>query len=332
MRWFGRPLLHFVLIGGLLYAGRGWLDGRSAPRAGIVVTERALERLRAEFAARTGAEPTPAEEEAIVAAAIDEELLYREARALGLDRNDRSIRHYLADKVRFLGDESGADDAALARQAIDWGLDRGDLVVRRMLIDKMRLVASRAAVDGEASEGELEAFLARHADRYRQPARVSITQVFFRGTEGEIRSRAGDVRRRLERAPLREEEIAALGDPFPLGARFRARTESDLAKLFGPAFAARVMRLEVGVWSEEIASPLGLHLVRVDEQRPALLPALREVRSRVALAVAEERRSNRLREFLDRLRSETPLRVVRADGSGSSGAEIALQAAERVTE
>jgi hypothetical protein len=338
MHWTRRPVVHFVLIGGLLFAGRGWWHERTTPPeprvpAPIFLTAEKVERLRAEFAAKTGAMPIPAEERALIEAEIDDELLYREAIALGLDRNDRSIRHYLAENLRFVLDGAeAADEAALERQAIDWGLDRTDRVVRRMLIDKMRLLATRATGDGEPSEDDLEVYLARNAERYRKPARVSLTHVFFSAAIEQASSRARDARRRLESRLSGAAQAMNLGDPFPLGARFTAKSERDLAKLFGAEFAARVMRLETGVWSEEIASPFGLHLVRVDEKRSASLPSLAEVRSRVALAVEAERRRGRLNELLGRLRAITPVQIAGAGRPASGGVQLARQAAERIAE
>lgn len=98
--------------------------------------------MRAAFTRETGTTPTPDDERALLRREIDAELLYREALALRLDRNDRSIRWQLVKKMSFFeGVEASPDDDALDRMARDPGFDRDDPVIRRMLVEKVRLLA-----------------------------------------------------------------------------------------------------------------------------------------------------------------------------------------------
>ena len=46
--------------------------------------------------------PTPAELEGLIEAHIREEVLYREARALGLEQDDTIVRRRMAQKMEFL--------------------------------------------------------------------------------------------------------------------------------------------------------------------------------------------------------------------------------------
>src|SRR3989304_6172287 len=102
MRWLRAPLLHFLALGALLYAldGRGQRPEASpAPRVSreIVVTADQVRQLREDYARETGPPVTAADEAALVARAVDEELLYREALARGLDRGDRSVAWRLVE-------------------------------------------------------------------------------------------------------------------------------------------------------------------------------------------------------------------------------------------
>src|SRR5207247_1982095 len=89
MRWLRAPLVHFVAGGAVLF----WLvhvrpQHRTSP---IVLTAGDVDRLRVDYTRETGLEPTTADEAALVDKALQEELLFREALARGLDRNDRSL-------------------------------------------------------------------------------------------------------------------------------------------------------------------------------------------------------------------------------------------------
>src|SRR5438132_13989200 len=109
MRRIGPPALHFLVIGVALLT----LERVAVPRrrpgpplsvAAPLLTPDRLAQLRADFTRQGGLPPTPSEEQALAAQAIDDEILYREALVRGLDRNDRSVRYRLAEKMRFLAD------------------------------------------------------------------------------------------------------------------------------------------------------------------------------------------------------------------------------------
>ncbi|APR82440.1 Hypothetical protein A7982_07789 [Minicystis rosea] len=139
-RYLREPLVHFAVIGGALFA----LHAAVAPPprdAAIVVSADFIAGLREEHRARTGQWPTAEEERALVDRFIDEEVLYREAVSLGLDRGDPIVRRRLAQKMVFV-----AEDGAAAR---------------------------------EPSDADLQAYLVQHQGRYREPARLSFRHVFL---------------------------------------------------------------------------------------------------------------------------------------------------------
>ncbi len=69
------------------------------------------------------------------------------------------------------------------------------------------------------------------------------------------------------------------------------------------------MALDPGGWSGPHESAYGYHLVRVLEKRPARLPALESVRSRLAMALREELRDARMQRMMRRLRERYDVRV-----------------------
>ncbi|HZR81106.1 MAG TPA: peptidylprolyl isomerase [Candidatus Binatia bacterium] len=136
------PLLHFALLGGLVFAAQAWLGPVASSRR-IVVDESMRRALRQEHVRRTGSAPTADDERALVERYVDDEVLVREALRLGLDR--------------------------------------GDVIVRRRLVQKMEFLAEEAEPIPEPTDEELARFLERHAERYGIPARVALTHVFVSG-------------------------------------------------------------------------------------------------------------------------------------------------------
>src|SRR5215813_14973483 len=106
-RWLRAPLLHFVVGGAALFGVVRMYDRPAV--APVYVSADDVSRLRLDYTRESGLEPTAADEAALVDKAIDEELLFREALARGLDRHDASVRNWLVEQMRVLSDDAGDD-------------------------------------------------------------------------------------------------------------------------------------------------------------------------------------------------------------------------------
>jgi hypothetical protein len=330
-RWLRTPALHFTALGAALFG----IDTlvfppepvaqRSAVRPSIVITAGQIEELRADFARQTGAPPAPAEEAALIDEAIDNELLYQEALARGLDRGDRSIRYRLIEKMHFLKQDTDLDpdlnDDALYREALEIGLDRDDAVIRRILTKKMRLLAGRWAAAGDASEEEVQQYFEAHRDRYRQPKRVSLSHVFLRRDRPRNAANvdAGRLLGEIQSAALGADGAIDRGDAFALGHHFRSKSQRDLEKTFGPDFAAAVIAASPGGWIGPVPSPYGEHLVWITDVEPEGVADFASVRKQVEQSLRTERREAGFRQALEQLRLRYEVHVERATSGSRAG-------------
>jgi peptidyl-prolyl cis-trans isomerase C len=250
VRVLREPLTHFFLLGALLFLLHAALQEKSgpgapAPRSRVVrLTGADLQTLRATHAASWKREPSAAELADLAASHLSEEILFREAASLGLDD--------------------------------------GDEVVRRRLIEKMTVLSRPQAAAGEPSEAQLRAWYQAYRHRFRQPARLGFEQIFF---DPKLRKDARAVATSalaglVGRGPA-EPAPAGLGDSFALPSRMSDRTDTQVAHLFGPAFAQALLAAPVGTWSGPVASNFGLHLVRVDRRDPERVPSFEEARRHV---------------------------------------------------
>lgn len=123
------PLLHFFLLGGLIFAVYYALNPSpdTGPADEITVSEAQAEVLADKFRAVWGRPPTEAELTQLMANWVTEEAFVREAEALGLDRGDAVIRQRLNQKMQFLIETGAAaltpDDAEL-QAYLDENADR----------------------------------------------------------------------------------------------------------------------------------------------------------------------------------------------------------------
>ncbi len=273
-RLLREPLVHFLLLGALLFGIYQWFGGPDANAAGgeIVVTGGRIRNLTDSFTRTWQRPPTVDELNALVEDYIREEVLYREGIALGLDRDDTIIRRRLRQKLEFL-----SEDAANAAGPTDT---------------------------------ELAEFLARNADAYRAESRLTFSQVFL---DPSMRGKAleADATALLDALRSRGHELdpATLGDSRMLDSRYESATEDDIARLFGAEFEAVLHSQPVGEWVGPLKSGYGAHLVRIDARVPGRAATLEEVRDAVARDWSAARRQQLLDEQYRQLRSRYQVRI-----------------------
>jgi hypothetical protein len=270
-RLLREPLVHFVVLGALIFALAEWRATDRGDDAVILLGPEELAGLRADHERRTGRPPTPEDERILIDRFVDDEMLYREALALGLDR--------------------------------------GDVIVRRRLLQKMEFLLDARADLEPPGVDDLRALRDAHPERYRTPPRVDLEHVFVDATrQGADAPRAAA---EIAAALAAGADPAGLGDPFLRGRTLRARSREDLAEIFGATFAATVETLATGAWSGPVESSYGLHLVRVLGRVPARLPDVDEIEGPLRLDWLEARRAEVRREALADLRRRYTVRVSR---------------------
>jgi hypothetical protein len=238
------------------------------------------------------------------AGASDDEMLYRAAIDLGVDRDDRAVRGRLARLATFVG-EDATGEAALVEEARRLGLARNDLVVRRHLALVMRLAAGRLDAADLPTETDERAYLAAHETELATPARVRFTHVYLgRARHGDaVDARADALLAELRRDAVPSERGPAYGDPFPIGSTVGPLSDAAADRQFGPGFAAALASATPGTWSGPIRSSYGLHVVWVHERLPATMPSLEAVHGRVVHRLLRERQDARTRARIAALRA-----------------------------
>lgn len=327
------PLTRFLLLGALLWCaelGIGQIGLGSIGRPEIVITSAERLRLRDEWARLHGGWPSGDEERGLIDKAVEEEVLYSEALARGLDRDNPSVRARLIAIMKFLGAAGDSDDEALYRQALALNLEASEPAIRRHLVLQMRLLASLPAEHKPITDADLEDLFRRKTDLFREPARFSFTQIFFskRQRGGEAEADARRLLSQLQARPAASDPGEENGDPFPVGRRFTRANEPALESSFGASFRATLARAPLGVWTGPIPSVFGWHLVRVDERLPAALTTFEVARPRLREMLRRERAEARYAEYFQRLRARYVVRV--EDAAESSLPQAPVPAFEQL--
>ena len=246
------PLLHFLVLGGALFAVSYWRggSGEAGPEP-IRISAAQVEQLRQSALLFSGGEPSREELAALVEPYIRDEVMYREALALGLDVNDDEVRTRLIEKMRYLTEDLADPEPA--------------------------------------SEDELRAFFDARPELFLIPALVTFDQVYFSPSErGD--ALAADVDAALQ-ALADGADPQGVGDSTPLRLRMDEAPREQVEVLLGAALTDAVFMLEPNVWSGPFESDFGLHLVRVASRSAARQPAFEEVGAAVLEQYAEDQRT-----------------------------------------
>jgi peptidyl-prolyl cis-trans isomerase C len=260
------PLVHFLLIGVLIYGAYGLFEGDSAEEdvRTITVTEGEIRALTDQWTRVWSRPPTESEISGTLRSYVRTRILYREAVAMGLDSNDQVIERRLAQKVELL---------------------------------------SRGLVTPKPPGDEvLASWYAENGEPFREPDTYTITQLFF---DPDRRDDAvTDAESALSQLQILEgmpEDITRYGENSILGRYYSGRDELELRKLFGSGFVDQIVRLEPGSWHGPVLSGYGVHLVYVhDVVKPQAL-ALEDIREKVQEAWMLEQVDELSALFIDEL-------------------------------
>lgn len=151
--WAREPLLHFILLGGVLFAADHWLASRADdPRVIVIGPEVDVQAIKV-FKAARGHEPNAEELYALRRVWLDNEVLYREGVALGLDKGDSSIRERVIFKALSVV------DANVKKPAIDEAGLRAWFEKNRARYDEpARFDFEEAVISGKRSDDVARSF------------------------------------------------------------------------------------------------------------------------------------------------------------------------------
>jgi hypothetical protein len=134
-------MLHFALIGALLFFAYDRLNPGQGAGERIVITQALVDDLSRQHQQRWSRPASEQELAGLVDSYVRDEILYREGVALGLDRDDPVIKRRVRQKLEVVAEEQLARDAP--------------------------------------TDADLAAYLAKHAERFARPGIVSFEQIFF---------------------------------------------------------------------------------------------------------------------------------------------------------
>ena len=294
------PLVHFLVAGAALFAlfaAFGPSERTGSDDTTITIDRRALltfmqYRANAFEPDTFGAaldSMSEAERAALIDAYVEEEVLYREAQALGLEQSDYIIRQRMVQKIRFL---------------------LGDV--------------SAAGTGGTVDEEALADYFTANREAYVVEPSVTFTHVFFdaeRHGDEAAETLARDAIDALNAEGAGFNDATGLGDRFPFLRNYVERTFEYVASHFGTDFAAALSTVSAadddnhnddrggGAWRGPLRSAYGWHAVLVTQRTERAYAALDAVRDQVERDYARVTGDAALRELTASLRERYRVEV-----------------------
>ena len=206
--------------------------------------------------------------------AFNPELAETKLNALSEAEVERLIDDYVREEV-------------LHREAVALGLGEDDYVIRRRLVQKLEFITegfAEASID--ADEASLRRYFDAHKSDYFVEPYVTFAHVFFETESRSIEQARALAEKKLvelNRQATPFSDAPKHGDRFPYHVNYVERTPDYVASHFGASMAEAVFGLEPSdfIWRGPFASPYGVHLVLLITNEPGRDPDLEEIEGRV---------------------------------------------------
>lgn len=276
----GEPLLHFLVLALLLFAGQSVFEGRNeavAPSdSEIVIPAHRVEELRQAYFKDLKQFPSDEELQGLIENDIHEEVLYREARKAGLAESPSVVRHCMASEYT--------------------------------------MIAYQPPLTEDVSDDELRAYFHENADNYRELTTFTFRQVFL--GKGPLDPSLADSIQHLLQQLNDAGEIPGMEEfntPAGLNLDYRDLPQSKIRYLFGREFGEALETLPIGSWSGPLRSKLGLHAVEMTDKTSESLAPFELIRKRVYRDWRSVTLDRAYRTWFQELRAGYTLRI-RDDG------------------
>jgi len=272
-RLAAEPLVQFLVIGALLWAAFSILQShRTRQTTEIVIDQSRIALLVRKYQSEMGTSPTRQQLDALISGYVDEEVLYREAKKIGLDADDEVIRRRLAQKYAFL----------------------------RLDVD-----ASQTP-----TEEQLREFYSSHSGIFMTDSTVSFSHVYFgvgSGGDASAKQRALAVLEKLKSSHARRAPEA--GDRFPLQYDYTNQAALDIRQNFGDApLLEALFQAPLHQWVGPVQSGYGWHLLFVTDRADGTVLPYEVVREEARKKYLSARRERQNSEMFERLRKHYTVR------------------------
>jgi len=263
------PFFQFALLGTLLFIGvTQWEHYKHNASKTIVVDDARVNMMIVNYNQQTGHLPTKQQLDALIDNYILEEITYREALNMGLDKDDEIIRRRLSQKYQFIQTDLDATPAP--------------------------------------AEEDLQQFYATNPVLFQSDATVSFSQIYFsadKSTDSLALQKAKLVLKELQQGTLTR--APEKGDRFPLQYDYADQTKLNIQQNFGDKpILDTLFNGKIKSWLGPVQSGYGWHLLYIMDRTVKTTIPYQDIREEVKLKFLEQTKEIQDKRALDQLRDK----------------------------
>ena len=228
---------------------------------------------------------------------IERRLQIQEAKVRNLDVGDQEVKQAL-------------------KQLIQQGekLDEKDPASMKSVRDQLTLLK---VVDREVRSGvmvadpEMKRYYQEHRDRFALPEEYTLSQIFLKARPSDdladLKAKAREIMTQLKQGESFEDLALHYSDD-PTGSRGGRLGLVRQGELL-PAIERGVSNLVPGGVSDVIESPIGLHIVRLDDKKPKQFRPYEEVRQEIQALVFQQKSEDMFQAWLADLKNKAYIEI-----------------------
>lgn len=197
------------------------------------------------------------------------------------------------------------NDEVLYREALAMGFDRDDTVVRCRMAQKVKFISNGLITIDTPSEKELQSYLDTHTSKYQLAGKITFRHIYFNLAkhDASMETEAEQLLAKLLEFNIGM-SVDSVGDGFLHGTEFINIKEFELNRLLGKEFTQALFEKPVGKWVGPLASSYGLHLIFIESKSRAKTAALEEAKESVLEDWMTEERKKANEAFVKSLREQ----------------------------
>ena len=257
------PLLHFLLLGFLLFALYSIVNKQNDSDNIIMIDDYDMNNIIASWEMQWKRLPTDEELKSLVDQNIKQEIFYQEAIKMKLDHNDEIIKRRLAQKMEFLSND--------------------------------------LATINEPTDKELKRFYDAHFEDYLTPYLYSFYQIICKqDNRTDPKNDAEQILSKYSNASF--EEMKNKGDVLPFPYYFENIDANELNRQLGMQFSKALETTKINGWMGPISSGFGYHLVYIVEKKGPQIPDFESVKKELLGDLEYENQKNLNEQILNELK------------------------------
>lgn len=265
MQFWKEPLIQFLFAGGVLFAAyTGFAPEPEAPLEQIVIDAPRVKSLEQSFEAVWKRPPTASERQGLIDDFLAEEVFYREALKLGLERDD--------------------------------------VVIRRRMRQKMEFLLQEGLAQAPPPEDALRAFFEEDPNKYRAPDLLTFRQIYL-GAAPETTAQAEILLVQLN-AVDPPEITQDLGQRTMLPEHLTSAAPFEIDRVFGTGFGEQLLALPPAQWAGPVQSGFGAHLVLIQDVLRSPAATFEDVREEVTLDFQYVQQRDATQAVIERLKQQ----------------------------